>query len=482
MDKFYLDLIIAFCLLAGTIFSFRLLFKKKYALALVLTLLTGLVLRTYLSSDPYLHHWDERYHALVAKNMVDHPLTPTLFEAPVLPYDQEDWIGSHVWLSKPPVPLWNMAASIAAFGNSEFALRIPSIILSLLAVFITFLIGKELFSRNIGLIAAFLHAINGLIIECAAGRVSSDHVETCFIVLVELAAYFLILSIRREKARKFIFLAGVFTGLAFLSKWFPALLIFPLWLIAFVFSDRFNWKDLLINGAILVTATAIVVLPWIIQINSFEDDILNRVLFAFSEPIQKHEHPLFYYWHQIMIIFGEFIYIPLLFMGWKVWKNTDRFQLIVLLSWVLIPLIIFTLGGTKRHTYILIAAPAFFLITAYLFDFLHTKLKSMKYKWAGIVVMIGLIALPLRYSIERLKLFQKQAELSVFYQKRENWEGKFDQHDVVVGCPENIELMYYTDVKAAYHLIPSPDKITDLNEQGYNVYLYRHGEFVLQKD
>ncbi len=38
-----------------------------------------------------LHDWDERYHALVAKNMIEQPFKPMLYKNPVLPYDYKDW-------------------------------------------------------------------------------------------------------------------------------------------------------------------------------------------------------------------------------------------------------------------------------------------------------------------------------------------------------------------------------------------------------
>ncbi|HXO30218.1 MAG TPA: hypothetical protein VOA80_22920, partial [Thermoanaerobaculia bacterium] len=66
----------------------------------------GLVLRMYAGCDLFLHTWDERYHALVAKHLVEHPLVPTLYDHPVLPYDYRDWRSNHVWLHKPPLALW----------------------------------------------------------------------------------------------------------------------------------------------------------------------------------------------------------------------------------------------------------------------------------------------------------------------------------------------------------------------------------------
>jgi len=51
------------------------------------------------------------------------------------------------------------------FGVNEIAMRIPSIILSTIAIFLTFYIGKFLFSERTGLLAAFFHSTNGFLIE-----------------------------------------------------------------------------------------------------------------------------------------------------------------------------------------------------------------------------------------------------------------------------------------------------------------------------
>jgi len=37
-------------------------------------ILCGFILRFYTASDLFLHSWDECYHALVAKNLIQHPL------------------------------------------------------------------------------------------------------------------------------------------------------------------------------------------------------------------------------------------------------------------------------------------------------------------------------------------------------------------------------------------------------------------------
>ncbi|HUM45950.1 MAG TPA: hypothetical protein PLD84_03410, partial [Chitinophagales bacterium] len=52
-------------------------FKKgKVEFSIVFIVTAGFLLRMYAGSDLFLHSWDERYHALVAKNMMEYPFRP----------------------------------------------------------------------------------------------------------------------------------------------------------------------------------------------------------------------------------------------------------------------------------------------------------------------------------------------------------------------------------------------------------------------
>jgi len=71
---------------------------------------------------------------LVAKRLAETPLTPRLIPEAHLPHDAGDWTNAHIWLHKPPMALWCMAASIKVFGAKPWAVRVPSILRSALAV------------------------------------------------------------------------------------------------------------------------------------------------------------------------------------------------------------------------------------------------------------------------------------------------------------------------------------------------------------
>ena len=130
-------------------FSFRSLKKKNYKLSIALIVLAGFILRMYCACDFFLHEWDERFHALVAKNLIDFPFKPMLYIDPLLEYDYRNWAGNHVWVHKQPFPLYSMAMSMWLFGKNVIALRLPSILICTSSIYSTYKIGELLYTKRL---------------------------------------------------------------------------------------------------------------------------------------------------------------------------------------------------------------------------------------------------------------------------------------------------------------------------------------------
>jgi 4-amino-4-deoxy-L-arabinose transferase len=463
----------------GGFFVAWIMFRQgKYKITLLIILLCGFFLRLYVSSDHYLHDWDERYHALVAKNLIQHPLKPTLYDKTILPYDYKEWGSNNVWLEKPPVPLWFIALSIYTFGNNELAVRFPSLIFSLLAIYLTYLIGCYLFDKKTGLLAAFFHSIHGLLIEVAGGRLSSDHVETCFIFFIELAVLFCVLSIIKKNKYYFSFLIGVFTGLAILSKWFPALIVFPVWITGAILSRKYTLREGISNFMLISIGCILIAAPWFIYIlNQYPNEarwVIHKFLFAYSGAIEGHSAPFWYYLNYVEIIYGELVYIPLIFAIYYMFKNGKEWALKVLTIWWIVPVIIFSFGETKRHTYLLLSSPAFFIISSWYWLYLRSTLLNKKYTWAKYIVLFLIIIFSIRFSLERIKPF-------VIMERNPKWAKDIrllnqqitDKKVIIFNSERPIETMFYTNF-IAYSSIPDTLEIKNLISQGYALYIYQN--------
>jgi 4-amino-4-deoxy-L-arabinose transferase len=203
IDKLWLPesaLLAVFFAIALIYVSYRFAKTGRSVHAALMVAAAALLLRAYAAFEFGLHPWDDRFHALVAKHLIEAPLWPTLYADPALPYDYQDWFANHVWLHKPPLALWIQAASMSVFGVSEVPLRLPSALFATASVLLTFGIGSVLFSPAVGHVAAVFHAFNGILAELAAGRRASDHVDTLLIFLIE-AGIFATLVLEKRRPR-----------------------------------------------------------------------------------------------------------------------------------------------------------------------------------------------------------------------------------------------------------------------------------------
>jgi len=455
--------------------------KEKHATAIMLLLLAGLFLRVYVGTDFYLHEWDERYHALVAKNLIQHPLIPTLYENPILAYDYRNWTANHIWVHKQPFPLWSMALSMYFFGVNEIALRIPSILLSTFAIFLTYKIGSLIFGREVGFIAAFLHSIHGLSIELTGGRISTDHIDVFFTFFIELSILFGLFYKIKKGDRFYLCLMGLCTGIAILCKWLPALIVVPVWFL-FIMDrgNRLSYRKIVMDTILLVTINFIIFIPWQLYIHTnfpleaaFESQYNLRHLF---EGLEGHGKPFYYHLNKIRIQYGELTYIPLIWWIWKsVVKGLHKKETtwLAFSCWLLVPLIFFSFAQTKMQAYTLIAAPAIFIITAVFWRYLRIIKPTNKWsRWLSTMLIFLLLILPIRYSIERIKPFSEQDRNPEWVEnvKKLNLIVDDGEKNIVFGTDRPIETMFYCDNIIAYARVPVTTTIDSLIEAGFKVY------------
>jgi 4-amino-4-deoxy-L-arabinose transferase-like glycosyltransferase len=440
-------------------------------------MLAGLALRVFAGTDLFLHVWDERYHALVAKNLISHPLTPTLYEHPALPYDFRDWHDNSVWLHKPPLALWLAAGSMALFGVNEIALRVPSVILSTVAVLLTYLIGSRLFDHRVGLLAAAFHAVHGYLLQLPAGRVPVDHVDNALIVFVELGVF---LSVEyAQRPRRWLLPAiGAATGLAVLSKWLTGLLVYPVWLVL-VWGKR-KPRAVAADFAAMAFATAAIVLPWQLHIRrAFPQEAAWNDAFNlrhFTEPIERLGGSPLFHVAQMPRYFGELVFLPVVFFLSMLALGRDRPRLAPLAAWLLLPYAVFSLAATKMSAYVMVAAPPVFLIEAYFWLWVHDRRPAA---WPGRLLrgtlLVLLITLPLRYGVERLKVRPSYDRDPAWARTLRGLPQRIGPGPVVLfNLDRPLEAMFYTPY-TAYDGVPLPAVARSLRRDGWRVVVFDDG-------
>ncbi len=461
----------------GFYFSWKYQEKGNYRGALMVLVISGFLLRLYTASDFFIHEWDERYHAVVAKNLLQHPFQPTLYNDPVLPYDYKSWTSNSVWVHKQPLPLWSMAISMYVFGMNEIALRLPSILLSTFTISLVFSIGSFFYSKRTAFLAAFFVSINGLIIELTGGRVATDHYDVFFLFFITLSVYFSIRFVHHNNIW-YTLLVGLSMGMAILTKWLPALIVIPIWFFIALDSKKYSLTQIAGHFLIIITASIIVFLPWQLYIfDAFPLEAHWESSYNFkhiTEVLEEREGSWFFFINQLRINYGELIYLPLIWFGWRVYKSPKEFKKWAILVWIVLPLVFFSLVQTKMQAYILFTSPALFMITAEFYFWVNEKSKSSSWKGLYYVVMILLLVLPIRYSIERIKPFEVTSRNPQWAKDLRVLGDENLQKAVLFNYKRPIEAMFYTDL-TAYSEIPNMNTIVELQQKGYRILINNDG-------
>ena len=449
---------------------------------LSLVVLAALVIRADASWQYSLHQWDERFHALVAKNLISDPLKPTLYRSPAIAYDYRDWTSNHVWLHKPPAALWLMAGSMRVFGINEIAMRLPSLLLSTGAVLLTFLIGRILFDDRIALLAAGFHAVNGFLVALAAGRRVADHVDTALIFFVELGIWTALRSREAPRTRDLV-LTGVALGLAGLSKSAPALLILP---VAFVvFLQRSSLRMALSRSAAIAVVGLILVAPWLMYITStFPDEARWSARYTLMHMSQSLEGPPsspFAYVLELPRFFGELVWIPLLAVTVTALRSTQN-DLRLVLIWVAIPYLTFSVMSTRLPGYVMIAAPAVFLLEAHFCIGLRSRLQQLgrrRNRVAAMALLVLLVALPVRCLLEPTGSFERRERDPGASRELRMLSQRLGLSDAVIfNIPTPIEAMFYSPY-TAYARMPTAEEVQSIRAKGMPVVVYEpRGESV----
>lgn len=474
MENFYQGIITVLLFLISIFIAYKFYKNEKFKKAIIFILLAGALLRVFTMGDRYFHQWDEKFHALVAKNLIEHPLKQTLVEHEIIPYPPENWKANHIWLEKGPVPLHSIALSIYLFGKSPFVVRMPSLLISLLAVYLTYLIALLLFNQKIALLAAFFHTINGSLAELVGGRASSDHVENFFIFFVELSIYLCIYQVIKQKGLWMSVLIGLATAMAILSKWFPALIVFPVWTIGYFSLNKKISLQFVKEIVIAITVSSLIVVPYFYYLYSnFPIEfsyVFQKFIFAYSNTVDQFDEPFYYYIIKLTVVYGELVLIPLAIGLFLTFKPKFDWRLVTILAWWLIPLIIFSMASTKRFTYLYISAPAVFIMLSYVWFYLLDLSKKNRYKWLILSLLVLIVVLPLRHSSERIKPFDIR-EREPAYIKEINaldFSNYPIESTALFNLEHNIEIMYATGY-TAYNFIPNPKLTKRLLSKGYTI-------------
>lgn len=309
-----------------------------------------------------LFNWDEATYADLAKQIL---LT-------------DDWFTLHrnglPFFKKPPLYMWLTALTYKIFGINEFAARFWSAVSGVGVVLGTYFIGSKLFDRRVGLAAGVLllginnyphsHGYNFLSL-CRVG-----HLDMPLTLAVLATLYLGWLGLERPRLLLWM---GVPLGVGLMIKNVAAL--FPWCIIVLLIAVTQGWRGLkrwqLWAGLGLGLGIA---LPWhlgqaMLHGKIFVEkylvwEILTRTVESLETPM--HTGGWTFYLNVIRWGFPiwSWLMIPgVVYLGYRWLRKGSRAALLVLI-WTGVPLVLYTLAGTKIGWYVVMVYPALTLLTA----------------------------------------------------------------------------------------------------------------------
>ncbi len=303
-------------------------------------------------------------------------------------YQENDFFnlfkGPEEYLDKPHLHYWLAALSFKVFGLHDWAYRIPGILASFLGAYSCYGLGKLLYNKNVGKLAALVF-LTAQTIVLSNIDVRTDAVLTGFTIFTiwQLTAYI------EKNSLSHIILGAFGCGMAFSTKGQIALLVIGLPLLCHLAYTR-KWKAFLswkVLVALLVFAISIapMLYAYYLQFDLHPEKIIrgksNRsgVFFIFWEQsferlsgqgMGKNSSDYFFFFHTFLWVFLPWTVIALVAYWCRIktflklkFKYNPKYEFLTLGGIALI-FIIISFAQFKLPHYLNIMIPLFSILTA----------------------------------------------------------------------------------------------------------------------
>ncbi len=369
--------------------------KNKYAVGLFFVIALSIILRYLYYNINSAVWWDEADYLVIGKEIA-------------LNRERPEWWSNQLSIRPPLLSL--IFAVFFLLKSNETIIRFFTLLLpSVFTVYFTYAIGRDMYSKRVGLFASFFMAVFWTHLFYTA-RLLTDILATLFIVA---AAYFFYSQYLKRKVGWALPLSFALVVLGFLTRLTSAAIGISI----FIFLLITEQKSLLKNK-IFWMACGVGVLflsPYLVfnylslgsplpaathylgEAQTLNDPISLAMKRVFLETIPYlfiNQKPIDFVWFGAFLLgmvylLRFFFYTDLIFK-----RKTDQFDKeIFLFLWILVPLIyfVFSLRGAGDR-YLFVLMPAFYIGMAVIFEKAYLFLEKY-YKYAGMVLILLILIL-----------------------------------------------------------------------------------------
>ena len=317
--------------------------------------------------------------------------------------------GTNDYLDKPHMHYWLAALSFKIFGLHDWAYRIPGLLATILGAYSCFGLGKLLYNKEVGKIAALIFLTSQTIVLSAID-LRTDAVLTGFVIfgLWHLTAYI------NQNSLKHIILGAFGAGMAFSTKGQIALVIIGLPILCHLAYTR-NWKRF-INWRVLfgIVVFALTIAPilyaYYLQFDLHPEKVIrgrsdrSGIFFILweqsfermsGEGIGKNSSDYFFFFHTFLWVFLPWTIIGLVAYYRQIetfiklrFKYNPKYEFLTLGGITLI-FILISFAQFKLPHYLNAIIPLFSIVTAsYLFSLSLSSKKNVIKFFLGVQYFI----------------------------------------------------------------------------------------------
>lgn len=382
------------------------------------------------SINDFLHEWDEQFHALVAKNMIQNPLKPMLFGSDVK--DPVQWGSGHIWLHKQPLFLWQIALSLKVFGTSVLAVRIPSILFHGLTALLLFQLARRVVNERVAFLVALLFGFSAYHLCVVGGMAAIDHNDVAFTFYVT-ASLWALMRYYETGRRRYMILIGAFSGCAVLTKWLVGLLVYLVWFVCTLVLKR--WSDFK-KLALAFIITVVIFLPWQCYCYyHYTELFLHEMTYNglhFLSAVEDHSGDYWFHWQAMRDLYGSgdlprvLILLGLLLFFIEGFKKRNVTKMMLGTAFLTVYLF-FSFARTKMPGFTLIVSPIGFLLMVYPVVWTVNQFRlrvawwNQNTRWIKIVGLVLMLVVPVIHYQYKSVLDKSKINLAGFHEYRTQW-------------------------------------------------------------
>lgn len=293
---------------------------------------------------------DEPRYAAVAREMFQTGdlITPRLHGEP--------------WFEKPVLLYWGAILGFALFGVGEFGARLPSALGATVTVFALFFVCRRLWGKTAAVWACLI--LCSSVGYFAFARAASTDLPLTACLTLALLAFLMGHDAEEPYRRRWFRAFYAFLGLGVLAKGPVAVLLPMLSLLVYlVFRRRpSEWKSWHPRDAwiiLLVSAPWYLAVTWVNGFEFVRVFLIDQNLQRFASTVHGHERPFYFYIPALMMLTFPWTFVVIPALRRKL-EDKER----ILLWWTVVPVLFFSLSGSKLPGYILPSVPPFVMLIA----------------------------------------------------------------------------------------------------------------------